>query len=170
MGYTGGRHPNPSYHDLGDHTEALQVDFDPEQITYEALMECFWEGRDHDRRAFSVQYRSAVWFADEAQEASARERAARIGTRVTTAIEPLGTFTLAEGYHQKYRLRREPKLVEELVARYGSDEAMVASTAAARINGYLGSYASDREVQALLPLLELSEASAQRLLARLHRS
>ena len=173
VGYCGGTTAEPTYHRLGDHTEAFEVDFDPEVVSYEELLAQFWSSRDHSREAFSRQYRAAVFTQDDAQhelaqraaEAWARER----GLSVTTAVERLDRFYLAEDYHQKYRLRGERGLCEELVDRYGSDEAMVNATASARINGLLGSYLGEGELEALLPLLALSPRGAERLRARVHR-
>lgn len=172
VGYCGGTTAEPTYHALGDHTEAFEVDFDPEVVCYAELLERFWSSRDHGRPAFSRQYRAAVFtqsdeqheLAQHAAEVWAREH----GLAVTTAIEPLTRFYRAEDYHQKYRLRREGALCEELLERYGSDEAMVNATASARINGLLGGYVRRGELDALLPLLALSPAGQRRLLARVH--
>ena len=172
VGYCGGTTSDPTYHALGDHTEALEIDFDPEVVCYEDLLERFWSSRDHSREAFSRQYRAAVFTHDDEQRSLA-QRAAEAwatdhGLVVATAIEPLTRFYRAEDYHQKYRLRREGALCDELVERYGSDEAMVNATASARINGLLGGYVRSGELEALLPLLALSPRAAERLCARVH--
>jgi peptide-methionine (S)-S-oxide reductase len=170
VGYAGGTTPAPTYHSMGDHTEAMEIDFDPDVLDYEALVDRVWRAHDPTRPAFSTQYRAAFWYANERQRAILEAGAARIAEEreapIHTAIEPLARFFRAEDYHQKYRLRRERAVVDELVTRYGSDHAMVDSTTAARLNGYLSGNGRRRAFEALLPTLSLSEASARTLLAR----
>lgn len=172
VGYCGGTTADPTYHALGDHTEAFELDFDPEVVSYDDLLERFWSSRDHSRDAFSRQYRAAVFTHDDEQRVLAQRAgeawAGAHGQAVTTAVEPLTRFYRAEDYHQKYRLRREGALCAELVERYGSDEAMVNATASARINGLLGGYVRRGELDALLPLLDLSASGRERLCARVH--
>jgi methionine-S-sulfoxide reductase len=142
VGYTGGSTANPTYYNLGDHTESFQVDFDPKQISYEQLLDMFWATDNHCAQAWSRQYMSAVFYADEAQKDLAlktRDRtAAKLGQRVTTEVLPLGTFYLAENYHQKYRLRCQRAFMNEFRAMYPNEADFVNSTAAARVNGVLG--------------------------------
>jgi len=72
--------------------------------------------------------------AEETRDREAR----RLGSEIHTEISPAGPFTLAEDYHQKYMLRRAGNLLTELQAMFPRTEDLVASTAVARINGYLG--------------------------------
>lgn len=127
----------PTYRQLGDHTEAFQVDFDPARTSFAELLALFWESHRPQRPASKRQYRAAVWWADEAQRAlveESRERvAAALGKPVLTDVEPLGRFWRAEDYHQKYSLRRHADLMA-LFARY-TPEAFTDSTVAARLNG-----------------------------------
>jgi peptide-methionine (S)-S-oxide reductase len=173
VGYCGGELIDPTYHQLGDHTEAFEVDFDPTILSYADLLAAFWGDRDHTRPGFSRQYRAAVFAHDPVQQelanATAEAQARTGGSPITTCVEPLTRFYLAEDYHQKYRLRRETTICDELVQRYGSDAAMVNATASARINGLLGGYAAAGEVEALLPRLALSAPSEARFTARIHR-
>jgi peptide-methionine (S)-S-oxide reductase len=119
VGYAGGFTENPTYEEtcsgLTGHTEAVLVVYDPAQVSYEQLLKVFWEGHDptqgmrqgNDR---GTQYRSAIYWTDDAQreaaEASAKTygdalRAARRGS-ITTEISPLRDFYYAEDYHQQY--------------------------------------------------------------------
>lgn len=142
MGYTGGTLVDPTYHALGDHTEALQVDFDPSRISYAEVLGHFWAAHRPQRPAYAQQYRAALWYAGGEQEAVARrtrdEVERSLGKRVLTALEPLGRFYPAEDYHQKYALRRHADLLQEL-AGY-SDEALRESTVAARLNGFVSGH------------------------------
>lgn len=90
---------------MGDHTESVQVDYDPALITYEELLAEFWDAHRPIRPSRSRQYASIIFYADEAQriaaEASKRALEAGIGT-LYTEIVPLDRFYLAEEYHQHY--------------------------------------------------------------------
>ncbi|MEM9409261.1 MAG: peptide-methionine (S)-S-oxide reductase MsrA [Acidobacteriota bacterium] len=116
-GYTGGAEKNPSYKEVAygrtGHTEALQITYDPEKVSYEQLLEVFW--RNHDPltgdRQFcdrGQQYRPGIFFHDEQQKAAAvasRNRIAdsgRFSQPIVTEITALDEFWIAEDYHQDY--------------------------------------------------------------------
>ena len=63
MGYAGGKKLKPTYRDLGDHTETVQVDYDPGQVSYEDLLRVFWQSHDPTEPIHSRQYASII-FAD----------------------------------------------------------------------------------------------------------
>lgn len=142
VGYAGGQKRNPTYHDLGDHTESLQIDYDPQQISYEDLLDIFWKTHNPCAAGRSRQYLSAVFYHDERQKELAektRDReAARRGAPIATAILPLTAFYRAEDYHQKYMLRNQRALLHEFEAMYPEPDGLTDSTAAARVNGCLG--------------------------------
>ncbi|MGZ3472370.1 MAG: peptide-methionine (S)-S-oxide reductase MsrA [Isosphaeraceae bacterium] len=117
VGYMGGHLENPSYQavctDRTGHAEVVQVQFDPSEIDYERLLEIFWELHDPttlNRQGPDVgtQYRSAVFYHDEAQKAAAAGMKARLQASgrfrrpIVTEITPASTFWRAEEYHQKY--------------------------------------------------------------------
>jgi methionine-S-sulfoxide reductase len=168
VGYSGGTQKNPTYHQLGDHSETIQMDFDPRQVSYEELLEVFWMSHAPQAPAWSRQYRAAVFFHNQEQERLATKTrgrvAARLRGRVVTEILPAGEFYLAEAYHQKYFLRARPELFGEFNAIYPSLADLVASTAAARVNGYAAGYGTRAGLKAELPGLGLSPAGAQTLL------
>jgi peptide-methionine (S)-S-oxide reductase len=115
VGYAGGQTPHPSYervcsHDTG-HAEAVEVSFDPGQVSYKQLLETFW--RIHDpttpnRQGWDVgsQYRSAIFVNDAEQASLAAESRDQEQTNVVkpivTEITPAGPFYEAEDYHQRY--------------------------------------------------------------------
>ena len=114
---------------------------------------------------------SAVFYADEAQrDAIERTRKLFVGEDQTvhTEVAPLDHFWIAEDYHQKYRLRHEPTLYEQLRAIYPEDADFVNSTAAARINGYLEGHGSSRQLESEIADLGLSSDGEQQL-RELHR-
>jgi peptide-methionine (S)-S-oxide reductase len=119
VGYAGGFSPNPTYEETCSgrtgHTEAVLVVFDPQKISYERLLQIFWESHDPTqgmRQGADIgsQYRSAIYATTSAQLAAARESAAAYGKAlkakglgaITTEIAEAGPFYFAEGYHQQY--------------------------------------------------------------------
>jgi len=115
VGYTGGHMPEPTYGDVctgaTGHAETLEVEFDPERVSYDDLLEIFWEVHDPtqlNRQGPDVgtQYRSAMFVHSPEQEAAARaskERVeARLGRPIVTEIVPAAEFYRAEDYHQRY--------------------------------------------------------------------
>ncbi len=140
MGYTGGTSPNPSYRDLGDHSEALEVAYDPKVISYERLVFEFFQQHTPTEAPWSRQYRSAVFVRTDAERAAAKAavKAAAFRTHgeIHTAIEPAGPFTPAEDYHQKYELRHLAPVWNEFSAMYPTMEARLRSTAVARANAW----------------------------------
>ncbi len=117
VGYTGGHTQNPTYKevctDSTGHAEAIQVEFDPAQVSYRELLSLFFEFHDPtqlNRQGpdFGTQYRSAIFFHDAEQERKAREakaaleKAAIFAHPIVTQIVPASEFYRAEEYHQRY--------------------------------------------------------------------
>lgn len=140
VGYAGGTAEAPTYRRIGDHTEAIQVDFDAAILPYPELLQRFWAWHDPCRPPFSRQYRSFVaWDGEEqrrAAEASLRAIAAGRQQPVTTAVEPLSRFWLAEDHHQKHVLRRDRELLAMLRPWLADDDALRDSTLGARLNAF----------------------------------
>jgi len=141
VGYTGGEKERPTYHDLGRHTESIQVDYDPSLTSYEELLDVFWQEHRPVSKPWSRQYASFVFVHDDAQRRAAEASKARVeqrwGRRVFTGIRPAATFWRAEDYHQKYRLRSHEPLMEELATRYQDGDAFTDATVTARLNALL---------------------------------
>lgn len=141
-GYAGGTTPDPAYHRLGDHTESLEVGYDPSRISFERLLDEFWAAHDATAPAWSRQYMSAIWTCDAGQEhaaAASRDRLeATLRRPVLTEIRELARFHPAEDHHQKYYLRGNAELCREFEEMYPDFAGIVGSTAAARVNGFLG--------------------------------
>lgn len=117
VGYTGGQVDRPTYEqvcsDTTGHAEAVRVVFDPSVISYERLLDVFWDCHDPtqlNRQGpdFGTQYRTAIFYTTPEQEAAARaskdelERSGRFGRPIATEITPASTFWMAEDYHQQY--------------------------------------------------------------------
>lgn len=121
VGYAGGTTVNPTYKDVctdrTGHAEVVRVEYDPVQVTYEQLLDVFFENHDPtqlNRQGPDVgtQYRSVVFFESPEQEQAARakkaalEAAGRYRRPVVTLIEPAPEFYRAEEYHQQYLEKR----------------------------------------------------------------
>jgi len=168
VGYAGGTAADPTYHDLGDHTETIQMDYDPTQVSYQELLDVFWSSHDPTIRPWSRQYMSIVFYHDEEQRRLAEEtrerEAAKLGGQIFTEIAPASEFYLAEAYHQKYRLRGRRDLIEEFNRIYPDEGDFVDSTAAARVNGYLGGHGTLEALQGEIDELGLSAEGRRKLL------
>jgi peptide-methionine (S)-S-oxide reductase len=114
-GYSGGDRPEPTYEDVCSGAEVVEIDFDPERVSYEELVEKFWDLHDpttSNRQGPDVgtQYRSAIFFHSPEQETAAiasRDRAqARFPRPIVTEIAPASDFWRAEEYHQRFFERR----------------------------------------------------------------
>ena len=121
VGYTGGDLKDPSYKDVctdrTGHAEAVEVEYDPGKVSYEQLLNVFWE--NHDPRQFNrqgpdfgSQYRSAIFFHSPEQEQAAQasksklEKSGQFSRPIMTQIVPAVTFYEAEDYHQQYLEKR----------------------------------------------------------------
>ena len=117
VGYEGGHLENPTYQDVCSHTtghaEVVEVTYDPERVSYEQLLEVFWNKHNptqKNRQGWDIgdQYRSVVFFHDEEQRAAAERSKAELDASgryrkpVVTLVEPAQTFYRAEEYHQRY--------------------------------------------------------------------
>jgi len=173
VGYAGGTSENPTYHHLGDHTETIQIEYDPTLVSYRELLDAFWAGHDSARPALSQQYASTIFYHDDEQERLARvskeRQETQYGHKVYTEIVPATTFYLAEDYHQKYRLQQSPEFMSEFGAIYPDHADFVNSTAAARVNGYLGGHGALADLQEEIDDLVLSPAARERLLEVVQR-
>jgi methionine-S-sulfoxide reductase len=175
VGYAGGTTENPTYYNLGDHTETIQIEYDPAVVSYEELLDVFWTSHDPFRRPWSRQYMAIVFTHDDEQRRQALEGRDRLavetGQEVTTEIVPFSEFYLAEDYHQKYRLQQDSVLMRDFRAIYPSTQDFIASTAAARVNGYIAGYGSLERLRDELDSLGLSTEGRERLwdvVSRLH--
>jgi peptide-methionine (S)-S-oxide reductase len=119
VGYEGGTLPNPTYEDVCSHTtghaEVVQVEFDPEEVSYDQLLDVFWDVHDPtqvNRQGPDIgsNYRSVIFFHSPEQQEQALESKARVQARfdrpIATEISPASDFWRAEEYHQQYLVKR----------------------------------------------------------------
>lgn len=120
-GYAGGTVPNPTYEQVctgkSGHAEVAQIAFDPKKITFEKLLETFWEAHDpttlnRQGADTGTQYRSVIFYHNEAQKTAAEKSKKAAQTHfsdpIVTEIVPLTQFYKAENYHQDY-FRNNPR-------------------------------------------------------------
>jgi peptide-methionine (S)-S-oxide reductase len=116
-GYTGGQKKDPTYQEVSaggtGHTEAVQVVYDPKQVSYEKLLDVFWHNIDPTQKDgqfcdHGSQYRTAIFYHDEEQKRLAEAAKAKLQQDkpfqgdIVTEIVPAGAFYAAEEYHQDY--------------------------------------------------------------------
>ena len=121
VGYSGGHFPNPTYKDVcsGEtgHAEVVEVEYDPAKVSYDQLLNVFWENHDPttlNRQGPDVgeQYRSAIFFQTPEQKAAAEASKAKLAATgkykrpIVTEITPASEFWRAEDYHQQYLEKR----------------------------------------------------------------
>jgi methionine-S-sulfoxide reductase len=168
VGYSGGEMLYPTYRNMGDHSESIQIDYDPTRISYEKLLKIFWKSHDPTYRAWRRQYMSAIFYHDEEQKRLALDTMAREEMRrnkkIQTEIRPFGKFYFAEDYHQKYQLRQHRVLITEFKTIYPDPLDLINSTAAARVNGYVSGYGTPQQIMENLENLGMSESSSELLL------
>jgi len=127
---------------MADHTESIQIDYDPEKTTYRKLLKIFWESHNVTSHPWSRQYMSAIWYANNEQKKDIEKSMAKYQKKLTaqrrgniaTVVKKLGPFTLAEDYHQKWYLRKHAILMDALDC---TDRELIDSHAATRLNAYV---------------------------------
>jgi len=130
----------PTYRNLGDHTETTDIDYDPNITDYAKLLKLFWDNHN-TTTCQSAQYMSVIFYQDEEQcklaEETKEAQQKKSARKIVTKILPAKKFYNAEDYHQKYMLRQNRALLSSLGL---SDEELIKSHVAARLNGYISEY------------------------------
>lgn len=145
VGYAGGTVPNPSYHEIGDHTEAFQLDYDPGVISFTELLDQVFESHDPFHQSRKTQYQNIVFVTSPSQREaldSFLEPREFSPDTIETRIEQLSQFHNAEDYHQKYSLRSQQSLTK-VFDEASYDDDIRESAAAAKLNGYAAGHDID---------------------------
>ncbi len=145
VGYAGGAKENPTYRDIGNHTETVLIEFDSKKNSYPELLELFWNNHHYRTKGSKNQYASRIFFTDEEQKRQAeKSKFKKEGKRkVATEIHQLN-FTVAENYHQKYRLRHSGMMnnFSEMTPDEFRDSPL-----AAKLNSYAAGYLDLKEIE-----------------------
>jgi peptide-methionine (S)-S-oxide reductase len=135
VGYAGGTTPDPTYHDVGDHSEAVQVDYDPRVVSFDDLVDRAIAEHDPRTQPPKKQYQTVLFYDSTGERNAIEKRLADLSFDAETRVEPLEEFTGAETYHQKFNLRSE-RAIQAAFEDAGYDDADVReSPAAAKLNG-----------------------------------
>jgi peptide-methionine (S)-S-oxide reductase len=118
VGFAGGSFPDPSYSAIGDHVETVEVMFDPEQVSYDELLDHFWNHHNASAKPIFRQYASAVFTTSPLQEKTAKaarkKRNSVSRQPILTTIRTLDRFYPASADHQKHYLSRDSELLAQL--------------------------------------------------------
>jgi len=139
VGYAGGSNPDPTYHALGDHAEAVQVAYDPDELDYGDLVAAAFEQHDPRSQARKRQYQNVVFYESAAERAAVETHIAESDWpdgAVETRIERLDGFHVAEPYHQTFHLSSTPSLLRPFEEAGYDDAAIRESPAAAKVNAH----------------------------------
>ncbi|OJF97145.1 peptide-methionine (S)-S-oxide reductase MsrA [Alkalibacterium sp. 20] len=142
-GFTGGTTAEPTYRNIGDHTEAIQIDFDSSLLSYEDILQIYWDSHDatKDRSFKGRQYLSLLIVHSTNQQETAEmlknKWENRNGKRIGTEIQYDRPFYPAENRHQKYFLKRFPKAMGSILPLFPDHKNFMDSTIAARLNGFV---------------------------------
>ncbi|WP_081986958.1 peptide-methionine (S)-S-oxide reductase MsrA [Planococcus sp. CAU13] len=172
VGFAGGTTPNPTYRHMGDHTETLEVDFDPAVISYEEILRKFWQNHYPNRGNYKGrQYISLLRYRGEQQKKTIgivkREMEKSLGEPIETEIAAFDKFTPADERHQKYYLKRYPNTLEQLKDLFPKPEHLVDSTFAARLNGFVKGYGKMKELKNEVGSWNINEENKEILLNKL---
>ncbi|WP_374121453.1 peptide-methionine (S)-S-oxide reductase MsrA [Paenibacillus sp. LHD-117] len=172
VGYAGGSSLNPTYRELGNHTETLQVEFDETILTYEHILRTFWDNHNpYNTNGYKGrQYQSLLFYHDDSQkvaiDAELRRRSDMGLGRPDTEIIPYAGFYSAEERHQKYYVKRYPNAVATLESLFPSrPEGWADTTIAARLNGLAKGYTNLERLKTEIASWPLPEADRDDLLA-----
>lgn len=161
VGYTGGTTLDPTYTDLGDHSESIELEYDPEVVDYDTLLDLYW-GWVGGAIPSCTQYAPIIFWHDEAQRQGALASVQEHGSD-TVSVRAAEHFYPAEDYHQKYNLKRYDVVYRDFERMYEDHADIVRSTAAARCNGILTGNGSWEKLGDELDDYGLSEAAREEL-------
>lgn len=169
VGYAGGTSLQPTYRNMGDHSETLEIDFDPQTISFEEILDVFWNNHNpiNINGYKGRQYMSVVFYRDGEQKHAierVKERQEQVKGKLETRIEPYAQFYLAEDRHQKYYLKRYPNAVEQLSTLYPAHDDLVNSTVAARLNGLAKGYTNLEHITNEILKWPTSEKNRERII------
>ena len=143
VGYAGGTKVDPTYEVLGDHTEVVQMEYDPERLSFGDLLERAFAEHDPYHQPQKRQYQNIIFTETAAQHDQLQtvlDESDLNHDRLETRLESLDRFHLAEAYHQKFNLRGK-RWITDVFTEAGYDDAAVReSPAAAKLNAHVAGH------------------------------
>lgn len=173
VGYSGGTTQSPSYTDIADHCESIRVAFNSSIISYDTLVDRFFEFHNPFKTRLRRQYASMIFPHNCNQHDTAThlklafEKQKRCKCTTEIQMWPIDSFTNAEDYHQKYLLRQNKQILEFLADRFrlqSNSSEFVSSLLTTKLNGYFVGSMSVEDLRCDLNLLNLSDADQSALL------
>lgn len=143
VGYAGGTKSDPSYEVLGDHTEVVQVEYDPEQLSFSTLLERVFSEHNPYQQPQKRQYQNIILTETAAQHdqlLTVLDESDLNCDRIETRLESLDRFHLAEAYHQKFNLRGKRWITDVFTEAGYDDEAVRESPSAAKLNAHVAGH------------------------------
>ena len=143
VGYAGGTTPDPTYDRIGDHTEVVQVEYDPDRLSFTDLLAVAFDEHTPRRQSRKRQYQSILFTGNDDQRAQLDAFLADSEydrDRIETRLERLSAFHLAEPYHQTFNLGGRRWATEPFEKAGYSDEEIRESPAAAKLNAHLAGH------------------------------
>jgi len=170
VGYSGGKSTTPSYKVVDLHTEVVEIDYDPEIISYEDLIGVFFASHNETLRPYDQRVKSLIFYRNENEHEIAKKKLSEIRAlapedeSVFTELKSFEVFYLAEPEHQNRSLKLEVSLYKELEQIFGADDKMLLSILVSKLNGYIYGYGDMEGALELLEQSGLSEASKTRVI------
>ncbi|UFU00649.1 peptide-methionine (S)-S-oxide reductase MsrA [Radiobacillus kanasensis] len=175
VGFTGGTTENPTYRQMGDHTETVQITYDSDKISYGEILHTFWSNHNavKDRFYKERQYLSILLHHNEEQEIVARrvkkEWKEKLAAEIQTEFQPLHRFFQAEDHHQKYNLKRFKKATTTIRELFPKESDFVNATIVARLNGFVKEHGKMEQIEEEIETWHLSLDTKDELLQLLNR-
>lgn len=168
VGYAGGSSINPSYTNLGLHTEVVEIDYDPEIISYSDLIDEFFDAHNETLRPYDQRVKSLVFYRDKDEFEIAKSKLEKIrveaetGKSVYTELKEFSVFYIAEEKNQNRSLKTEISLYEEIKSKFGSEKKVLLSVLASKLNGVVYGYGSAEKAEEILSKSALSDQAIER--------
>ncbi|SDX92744.1 peptide-methionine (S)-S-oxide reductase [Paenibacillus sp. CF384] len=148
VGYTGGTTDNPATRHAGDHTEMVEIEFDPAVVKLETILDLYWNSHKpaNINNYRDRLYNSLILYRDQAQLSVIQEVMQKRGEQGSgvpdTELTPFSVFYPAEDRNQKYYLKRYPDAVDKLRTLFKTEDDLTNATLAARLNGIAKGFAN----------------------------
>ncbi|QXE01388.1 peptide-methionine (S)-S-oxide reductase [Terribacillus sp. DMT04] len=174
VGFAGGTKLNPTYRQMGDHTETVEITYDLDMVSLEELLRKFWQNHNPNRPVYKErQYISLLLYRNADQKRVMEMVKLHLETEqdeaIYTEIAPLHQFTEAEPHHQKYYLKRFKRATEQLMTCFPDEANFHHSTIVARLNGFVREYGTLAAIKQEVTQWDISEEEILQLQQLLNR-
>jgi len=159
VGYCGGEHDSPTYSNLHDHSESIQLEFDPDVVSYQELVEVFFDNHMWATNSARRQYRNIAFYHNEEQKVAILDKINQLeaseSVPVMTEVKAVAAFYYAEDYHQKWELRKRGDLAD--LFRGWNNVDLINSYAATKLNAHVAHSLTAQQVLDEMKDFELTE-------------